>query len=171
MKTSCMVTSLARKHDWKLMNSLWKCMIELKKFEAIKYFRRLGYYTGNKTDCKTRVWFPFLMNSLWKCMIELKKFEAIKYFRRLGYYTGKKTDCKTRAWFPFLMNSFRKCRIELKNIWRCKLFSKNCLRPYTLLFCWPNKSLWNFRIPKLNIKIKKIKVLENDSDDWFSHWN
>ena len=114
MKTSCMVTSLARKHDWKLMNSLWKCMIELKKFEAIKYFRRLGYYTGNKTDCKTRVWFPFLMNSLWKCMIELKKFEAIKYFRRLGYYTGKKTDCKTRAWFPFLMNSFRKCRIELK---------------------------------------------------------
>ena len=25
------------------MNSFWKCMIELKTFEAIKYFRRLAY--------------------------------------------------------------------------------------------------------------------------------
>ena len=26
-----------------LINSFWKCMIELKTFEAMKYFRRLAY--------------------------------------------------------------------------------------------------------------------------------
>ena len=67
------------------MNSSWKCMIELKTHEAMKYFWRLGYYTGKKADCKTRAWYPFLMNSFRMCMIELKTFQAIKYFRRIAY--------------------------------------------------------------------------------------
>ena len=61
------------------------------------------------------------------------------------------------------MNCFRKCRIELKTFEGINYFRR--IAYVHTLFCWPNKSLWNFRIPKLNIKIKKIKFLENDSDD------
>ena len=66
-------------------------------------------------------------------------------------YSGKRIDCKTRACPPFFMNSFCKCMIELKNIRSYKIFLKTCLRQYLFLLCLPDKSLWNFRIPELNI--------------------
>ena len=87
------------------------------------------------------------LTSVFSFKIELMENEDILY----GYYTGKKTDCKTRAWSPFPMNSFWKCMIGLKTFEAKNIFEDLLTSIILLLFCWPNKSLWNFRIPKLNI--------------------
>ena len=61
-------------------------------------------------------------------------------------YTGIKTDCKTRAWSPsfiFFLQLFLKMYDRIKNIRSYKTFAKTSLCQYTLLFCWPNKSLWD----------------------------